>query len=157
MLPIGHRADAFRRGPPPRRTGHLLWETLARAEPANTVYISELANAYDLVSFLHDRGDRFAESLRDQERAFALRQAMVEAHPEDPSTHIALASTLNNLGALLHRTSLDVLVRLRIFRRSAEHSRIAYTRAPQDIRNGKWLTTGIAQHRRRRATARPSG
>ncbi len=120
-----------------------LWETLARAEPANTVYMSELANAYDLVSFLHDRGDRFAESLRDQERAFALRQAMVEAHPEDPSTHIALASTLNNLGALLHRTSLDVLVRLRIFRRSAEHSRIAYTRAPQDIRNGKWLTTAL--------------
>ena len=61
--------------------------------------------------------------------------------PTIPSTHIALATTLNNLGALLHRTSPDVLVRLRIFRRSAEHSRIAYERAPQVIRNGHWLIT----------------
>ena len=55
-----------------------------RAEPANTVTMSELANAYDLATVLHDRGKGFAESLRDQERAFALRQAMVEARPRIP-------------------------------------------------------------------------
>ena len=50
---------------------------------------------------------------------------------------------MNNLGALLYRTSFDVLIRLRILRQSAEHSRIAYTRAPEVIRNGKWLNVTL--------------
>jgi serine/threonine protein kinase len=117
-----------------------LWESLVQAEPKSVEYSPRLANAYDLVTAMHDRSKKLPETLRDQERAFALRQAMVEAHPDDPSSHSALAATLNNLGALLHRTSSDVIVRMRILYQSAEHARIAYTRDPGSIKNGRNLT-----------------
>jgi serine/threonine protein kinase len=117
-----------------------LWEPLVQSEPANTAYLAELANAYDLITFQHDRNHRFAETLRDQQRAFALRQAMVEARPDDPATHSALSSTLNNLGVLVERASSNNLDRLRILRRAAEHSRIAYEKAPHVIRYGRLLT-----------------
>jgi tetratricopeptide (TPR) repeat protein len=120
-----------------------VWEHLVADEPANPLYLGELANAYDLATFLHDRSHRIAETLRDQERAFALRQAMVAARPDDPATHNALASSLNNLGALLDRTSRDSLLGMKVFRRAAQHGRIAATRAPQVIRYGRALTVAL--------------
>ena len=120
-----------------------LWEPLVAAEPANTVYLAELANAYDLATFLHDRNQRIAETLHAQERAFALRQAMVAARPDDPSTHNALSSSLNNLGALLERVSRDNLLGMQILRRAAQHSRIAEAKAPQVIRYGRALTVAL--------------
>jgi serine/threonine-protein kinase len=120
-----------------------LWEKLVRAEPANTVYLGELAYAYDLSSFLHDRNQRVAETLHDQERAFALRQAMVAARPDDPSTHNALSSSLNNLSALLDRVSRDNLLGMKVLRQAAQHSRIADAKAPQVTRYGRALMVAL--------------
>src|SRR5262249_46985538 len=120
-----------------------LWERLVAAEPANTVYLGELANAYDLATFLHDRNHRIAETLRAQERAFALRQAMVAARPDDPSTHNALSSSLNNLGALLDRISRDNFLGMKILRQAAQHSRIADAKAPHVARYGRALTVAL--------------
>jgi serine/threonine protein kinase len=116
-----------------------VWEQLRQAEPANTVYLGELANAYNLVAVLYDQNNRTAETLGAHQKALALRQARVEAHPDDPAAQNDLASTLNNLGALVDGTTSESLDKLSLFRRSAEHSRIAHARAPQVIRFGRFL------------------
>jgi serine/threonine protein kinase len=116
-----------------------VWEELRQVEPASTVYLGELANAYNLLAVLHNQNNRTAATLAAHQKALALRQARVDAHPDDPAAQNDLASTLNNLGALVDGTTYESLDKLSLFRRSAEHSRIAHARAPQVIRFGRFL------------------
>ena len=66
-------------------------------------YPSELANAYNLVAVLHANNDRMPESLRALQTSIALRERLAAEHPDDPSCQNDLASSLNNLGALVQR------------------------------------------------------
>ncbi len=116
-----------------------VWEELRQGEPTNAAYLGELANAYNLVAVLHNQHDRTAETLEAHRKALALRQARVEANPEDPAAQNDLASTLNNLGTLVDGATYESLDKLTLFRRSAEHGRIAHARAPQVIRFGRFL------------------
>jgi len=116
-----------------------LWQALRQAEPANTLYQGDLANTYNLVAVLHDMRGRLPESVRAHEQAFTLRRSLVAAHPGDPSFQHALAESLNNLGVLLGKTSLEKQEKLAMFRRSVEHSRTAWAAAPEVVRYGRFL------------------
>jgi tetratricopeptide (TPR) repeat protein len=116
-----------------------LWQALRQTEPANTLYQRELANTYNLIAVVHEQRGRLAESLRAHEQAFALRRALVAAHPDDPSFQNALAATLNNLGVLLDKTSPEHQEKLAMFRRAVEHSRIACAAAPEVVQYGRFL------------------
>ncbi len=108
-----------------------LWDGLARSEPGRVEYLGGLANTHNLVSVLHAQHHRMAETLRAQQQAIAIRERLAADHPDDPAAQNDLASSLNNLGTLVERTSVQNLEQLRIFHRSAEHGRIAHNRAPR--------------------------
>ncbi len=120
-----------------------LWQALRLAEPANTVYQADLANTYNLIAVLHDMRGRLPESVRAHEQAFILRHALVAAHPDDPSFQNALAECLNNLGVLLDKTSVEEQEKLAMFRRSVEHSRLAFAAAPGVLRFGRILMVAL--------------
>jgi serine/threonine-protein kinase len=120
-----------------------LWDGLARDEPGNVDHLGELANAYNLVGVLHSHRGRMPESLRAQQAAIALRERLAAAHPDDPSFQNDLASSLNNLGALVERAGIEGVDQLRILQRAAAHGRVAYSRAPQVFRYGRFLTTTL--------------
>jgi tetratricopeptide (TPR) repeat protein len=120
-----------------------LWQALRLAEPANVLYQGTLANTYNLIAVLHDMRDRLAESVRAHEQAFTLRRVLVAAHPNDPSFQHALAQSLNNLGVLLFKTSSEKQETLAMFRRSVEHSRIAFAAAPDVVRYGRFLIVAL--------------
>jgi serine/threonine protein kinase len=136
LLPSDQALERFERAV-------VLWQSLRQAEPANTLYQRELANTYNLIAVLHDQRGRLAESLRAHEQAFALRRALVAAHPDDPSFQNALASSLNNLGVLLGKTSTGVQENLAMFHRSVEHSRIACAAAPEVVHFGRFLVMSL--------------
>jgi serine/threonine protein kinase len=120
-----------------------LWEGLVRAEPGRLAYTREIANAYNLVFVLHSNHKRMPEALRALQASIALREHLAATHPDDPESQSDLASSLNNLGGLLHRTNREDLDLLRIFRRSVGHSRVAFGRAPQVVRYGRFLTVAL--------------
>jgi serine/threonine-protein kinase len=120
-----------------------LWEGLAHAEPKNVGHLAELANAYNLLAVLDTHNGRPDESLRSQQASIGLRERLAVTQPEDPSFQGDLASSLNNLGALLDRTGVEGLDQLRIFRRAAAHGRLAFARAPQVIRYGRFLAVTL--------------
>ncbi len=117
-----------------------LWGELSRAEPANLDHATELANAYNLVAVLHANHKRMPESLRALQTSIALRERLAAAHPEDPAAQSNLASSLNNLGALVGDNTREGIDQLRIFRRAADHGRIAFARAPHVVKYGRFLS-----------------
>jgi serine/threonine-protein kinase len=120
-----------------------LWEGLTGDEPGNVDHLGELANAYNLVGVLQSHRGRMPESLRAQQASIALREKLAAAHPEDPSFQNDLASSLNNLGALVERAGIEGVDQLRILQRAAAHGRVADSRAPQVTRYGRSLTTTL--------------
>jgi eukaryotic-like serine/threonine-protein kinase len=120
-----------------------LWDGLVRAEPDQLDYLVEKANAYNLLAVLHSHTGRMPECLQALQTSIALRERLASAHPDDPALQNDLAASLNNLGSLVQRNSVERLDLLRIFRRSAVHGRVAHARAPQVVRYGRFLTVTL--------------
>src|SRR5262249_29884548 len=91
----------------------------------------------------HSNQGRMPESLRALQASIALRERLAATHPDDPGFQNDVASSLNNLGALVQRNSREDLDLLRIFRRAAAHSRVAHARAPQVVKYGRFLTVAL--------------
>jgi tetratricopeptide (TPR) repeat protein len=106
-----------------------IWKPLVGAAPADTRFRIELAKAYTELA----GQNKFVDpdlAVRYHQEALALREALVRLDPENPAAQHSLGQTLNNLGVLVSNQghSRDALA---IYRRAAEHGRVALEKSPQ--------------------------
>jgi serine/threonine protein kinase/predicted Zn-dependent protease len=117
---------------------------LVAADPAETRFRNELADAYNSQGSRQSRGGDPAGALRSYQEALTLREALVHQEPENPAFQRGLAQTLNNLGVLLQRQPNRDRDALALYRRSVEHGRIAFKKEPRSHDHGLGLAIELA-------------
>ena len=119
-----------------------VWERLLKSDPTNPRYRRDLADAYNSLA-INRVTEKIAEELQTHQKARALREGLVQEFPDDLEYRVALSSTLNNIGVLLHQQghALDALA---MYYRSVEHDEAAFAKAPQNLLYGRFLGTGYS-------------
>jgi serine/threonine protein kinase/tetratricopeptide (TPR) repeat protein len=126
-----------------------LGKELVAADPTNVPVRRELALAYNALGGAIGNEDPDRQ-FRAYQEALILGAALAREQPDNPEVQYALANTLNHLGVVLNRHGRSVEMK-DMFLRAAEHSRIAFEKAPWNLRYGIDLavaTSNVAESHR---------
>jgi tetratricopeptide (TPR) repeat protein len=122
-----------------------------RADPRNTVILSELAKAIDHQAVLEDRLNRAEDAIRDFRRAADLYQRLLRVRPFNVSHRSRLATVLHQIGRILVETGRPAEA-LEPYREAIELRETLLSLAPENVHRcsdcaGTWYCIGEAREK----------
>jgi len=114
-----------------------LAEEILKTAPDEVSVLSTLAEMYNTQAIdLNDKKDK-AGALALHQKAFDIRQKLVESHPDSAEFNAELGATINNIGVLLdaQKKTQDALA---MFQLGSNYSSRSTELAPQSVLWGRW-------------------
>jgi tetratricopeptide (TPR) repeat protein len=124
------------------------WQKLLASDPNNARYQTELAQAFSALANQHRENKDKAAALATHQRALALRSTLVRNDPDNVQARRDLGQTLSSVADLLaasqesHGEDVAISDVLAMYRRSVEHSEVAFGRGSDRVQAGHELVLG---------------